>query len=139
MAADLVEFLRARLDEDEQAARAAGDGPWTVRDHTADTVAIYDSRREPVVYDEGRPSSDQMEHIARHDPARVLAEVDAKRRIIDLYEPYHWHGPAAPTSPNPRDHVEDIEACRTCVTNRLLALPYRDHPDYRPEWVPEAR
>jgi hypothetical protein len=23
-----------------------------------------------------------------------------------------------------------------CQTLRLLALPYADHPDYRPEWKP---
>jgi len=40
---------------------------------------------------------------------RVLAECDAKRQLIELTIPY---------------------------VNKLLALPYADHPDYRSEWRP---
>ncbi|MDT9688182.1 DUF6221 family protein [Streptomyces sp. P9(2023)] len=101
---DLIAFLRARLDEDEQTARAASDG-WYLYD-PEQAIAFV-----PV---------EDTQHIARHTPARVLAEVDAKRRILnDL-----WGGP---------DH-EDMWAHHI----RLLALPYADHPDYRDEWRPQA-
>ncbi|MET8827527.1 DUF6221 family protein [Streptomyces sp. NPDC004610] len=56
-------------------------------------------------------------HIVRHDPARVLAETDAKRRVLA------W-ALTAPPSPS-RDHVL-----------RLLALPYADRPGYREKWRP---
>jgi hypothetical protein len=58
-------------------------------------------------------------HVARHDPARVLAECEAKRRIVD-----------SEGSPYVEGHVP---ATRTL---RFLALPYADHPDYRQEWKP---
>ncbi|MFF2077175.1 DUF6221 family protein [Kitasatospora sp. NPDC058162] len=62
-------------------------------------------------------------HIARHDPARVLREVAAKRRILARHAP----GPAG--------------ACRhdrnrwPCADVRDLLPPYADHPDFHPRWI----
>lgn len=52
---------------------------------------------------------------------RVLAECEAKRRIVDRTQ-----GPVAHAG-------QDIE--RRAVLS-LLAAPYADHPDYRREWKP---
>ncbi|TDD37855.1 hypothetical protein E1287_07300 [Actinomadura sp. KC06] len=60
-------------------------------------------------------------HIVRHGPARVLAEVETKRRLIDQHVGYSGGGDD--------DHWP-------VQTLRLLALPYASHPDYRPEWRP---
>lgn len=100
----LVEFLRARLDEDEAAAKA-----WL-----------------PF----GNPDDAARAHIARHDPARVLAEVEAKRRIIDLHgaEPHEcvaWDGDLG--LPCTCYEVD-------CPTLLLLALLYASHPDYDEAW-----
>jgi hypothetical protein len=62
------------------------------------------------------PESDLAAHIARHDPARVLAECEAKRRIVEMHA-YQ------------EEHFTPDEL-------RALALPYADHPDYREEWRP---
>ena len=43
---------------------------------------------------------------------RALAECEAKRRIVEV------HGHRCP-----------------CATLRALAQPYRDHPDFDPEWA----
>lgn len=61
-------------------------------------------------------------HIARFDPARVLAECEAKRRVVTAIA--RWLD-AHPDE----DHVPagDDALC-------WLALPYADHPDYREEW-----
>ncbi len=53
---DIIAFIKARLDEDEAAAKA-----WL-----------------PF----GNPDAAAREHIARQDPGRVLREVEAKREII---------------------------------------------------------
>lgn len=79
-------------------------------------------------------------HLVRWSPHRVLAECDAKRRIVEL------HGPV---------DKYDTDSCRECSdsgwagcvdghsrvplpcpTLRLLALLYGDRPGYRPEWRP---
>jgi hypothetical protein len=107
---ELVEWQRAQLDEDERVARAAERYWHGVRIESA-TAAEED-------------------HARRHDPARVLAEVDAKRRILDEH-------PRCPCSAK-------CTACATCgdgsiwpcQTIRLLALPYADRPEYRNGWRP---
>jgi hypothetical protein len=58
-------------------------------------------------------------HIARWDPARVLAECEAKRLLLQR-EPCDDTG----VGDDPCHHL------------RALAVPYADHPDYREEWRP---
>ena len=72
----IVEFLEARLDEDEDVARdAAGwDSSGAVRDKglwRSDGVnSVIDSARRMVVYGDGSaPDDSQATHIVRHDPA----------------------------------------------------------------------
>ncbi|MER7077935.1 hypothetical protein SAMN02982929_07189 [Saccharopolyspora kobensis] len=130
MTNELITFIRARLDEDEQIARAASPGPWHT-DAEAQEVTAVDGIS---VCDVFALSNNQLRatahHIARHDPARVLAEVDAKRRILALDETASsWtKGTAGATAGYAHAILSD--------TLRLLALPYADHPDYREEWRP---
>jgi hypothetical protein len=56
----LAEFVKARLGEEEAAAKA-----WL-----------------PL----GNPDAAQREHVARVDPGRVLREVEAKRMILADYQ-----------------------------------------------------
>jgi hypothetical protein len=116
---ELVVWLRAQLDEDERIAREAGGDDWRQRGHPSETVAVYDSNGAPVVYDEGAPSDEQQEHIATHDPARVLREIDAKRRIIGRI--------------NSHAAVMGWDEVHGDLL-RSLALPYADRPGYREEW-----
>jgi hypothetical protein len=52
--------------------------------------------------------------------ARVLREIDAKRRIVDRYAWLREHG----------------DTGGTAWVLPLLALPYADRPGYREEWRP---
>lgn len=94
------------------------------------------------------------EHIARWDPARVLAECDAKRRIIELHA--SWPvlvetPPELTQSDSPTEMTFRLTQQIAWTTQdeyrkrfgnepptapmiRTLALPYADHPDYRQEW-----
>ena len=74
----LIDFIEARLAEDESAAQAAGGDTWQIDSGSW----LVSNSHGPVVYDEGKPSEEQADHIARHDPARVLREVAAKRAIL---------------------------------------------------------
>ncbi|MFE9382410.1 DUF6221 family protein [Streptomyces sp. NPDC007025] len=142
---DLVAFLRARIDEEAEEARAAaekaGSGDWRFKDDD-DCVSAVDTNERaatdaptyarehwmPLVTEASSYIGDTIDNeigrfIARHDPTRVLAEVAAKRRIL------RWH--------------LDEECCSVCLDDvegcplfRALALPYAGHPDYREERRP---
>ncbi|MFJ2676419.1 DUF6221 family protein [Streptomyces sp. NPDC087525] len=111
---DLVEFLRARLDEDEQAACRVKSS-WRQIGGTGVIVASDGGRAEECANGNW---TGVAEHIVRHDPARVLVEVEAQRALID-------------------GHAADSHWCPMGDgLFKVLALPYADHPDYRPEWRP---
>ncbi|GII86615.1 hypothetical protein Ssi03_46050 [Sphaerisporangium siamense] len=125
---DLVAFLRARLDEDEQMARAAG-GAWQyvalpdVISPAGHSLQLDDDR---ALVDVGFMEDDALrpaeaQHIAHHDPARVLREVEAKRRLIEAHVDHYGLV---------FDHFWPVPVLS------LLALPYADHADYREEWRP---
>ena len=63
-------------------------------------------------------------HIARHDPARVLADCEAKRRIVE------WCGPRAHIVPG----ITDSSSTTAAHVLRALAQVYRDWPGWREEW-----
>jgi hypothetical protein len=79
------------------------------------------------------------EHIARWDPARVLAEVEAKRRILDVILAYEakidgeWgcchSADAIGAGRCPEIDPNEIHALR------LLAQPYAGWPGWREEWA----
>jgi hypothetical protein len=131
----LVEFLRARAQDEEDGARAAADAyhglTWT---SPGDGTVVGDSPHHvTIMYDEGSPLA-LADHIARHDPARVLADVEAKRAVLDRLEFVR------DTSP-PVAHVRALDmktgadaALRDVA--HFLAVPYASHPDYRAEWRP---
>lgn len=144
MSADLVAFLRAQLDAEAALARR---------------VANRYRVRNPDRVDDGRPYwplpsvaanlrnratepgiAAGLDLIEMYSPARVLAEVDAKRRILDEHLQGHTYCRTCPplsgcahTGPSgwPPERIGYI-----CPTIRLLALPYAGHADYREEWRP---
>jgi hypothetical protein len=142
MATDPTEFLRARLAEDETAAKAALPGPWMtgrVADHLVGNVVYGQSRDWPghIVQvcnvDYGHNKAADSEHIVRHDPARVQRETEAKRRIMERhYANEDGMCEGCPTSEITLDPQIEISECPEL---RDLAAIYSDHPDYRQEWA----
>jgi hypothetical protein len=125
---DLVQFLRARLDKDERVARASGRAWWAPPDLPGQ---VHDSGG--INIEAKLPSF--AAHIARHDPARVLAEVDAKRQILRRLEGAEFTLSVSEKGTVPHDLMTGaVNSYRDAV--RLLALPYSSHPDYRDEWRP---
>ena len=95
----LTEFLMARIAEDEESAR---EPRWLALEYGVDSV--------------GRNAFS----------ARVLAECEAKRRIVENFEA------AASVGSN------DAE-CMAAAYQRaceLIAAVYADHPDYDESWRP---
>ncbi len=123
----LTEFLAARLDEDEAAAKAAQlrfPSPWSQAEAPGSplpsAVSLYDARDESVAVIRG---SYAAAHIARHDPARVLREVEAKRKILD--QCVHSLSYKRPVPAGKRG-----EWALASLVAEALALPYAGHPDY---------
>jgi hypothetical protein len=78
-------------------------------------------------------------HIARHDPARVLREVAAKRAILTAVDKYLDPHPGQPCTNEDNPYV-DCEL-HSAATGRispdvlpLLASVWSDHADYDPSW-----
>lgn len=104
-----IQFLRARYGEEEALARVA-DG-----DEIEATASLWDTKYLTLRGDRDPRHTAELpaalaDHIARHDPAHVLREVAAKRRVLDAWEDIDYDVP---------DYVIDA-----------LAAVYSDHPDY---------
>ena len=95
---NLAEFLRARIDEDESAIRG--------------------------LRDQERLGNDPLADAFHHASTGFLADLAAKRRLIDPAIPDEWSEIAAA---NPSAHQAALA---------LLALPYRGHRDYDDRWRP---
>lgn len=85
----MVVWLREAMDAAQHDAETAGGDEWRLQDHPSDVVAIYDSKGEPVVYDEGWPTEAQKAHIVRNSPAAMLRQIAADRKILDLHTTPH--------------------------------------------------
>ena len=145
---DLVTWLRQQLDDDEQAARKAaslcGCHPPAMRwrfgdESTSGRILVVDDphpqprRRLARRWNRSYDGLFMATHIARHDPARVLAEVDAKRRILADLTTRRLD----PSEPDGGWEAADAETDGMASSVvRLLALPYADRPGYREEWRP---
>lgn len=138
---DLVQWLRAQLNEDERIAKAATPGPWWVDSsiHTesinaGDGTSVIGGARwgdEASVFE----SDEDAAHIAAHDPARVLREIDAKRGIVDRYE-FACREAAQPgiAEEERETRIQAAAAFQSSVC--LLAVPYDGRPGYLESWRP---
>jgi hypothetical protein len=137
----LVAWLRAQLDEDERVAWAAlhpdavQPGTWSADQYADDPERRHVSEDKAghywsVAHEVLAPIAD---HIARHDPARVLRDVAAKRAIVD--EAALAFGATA-VDDEVRDHVESVRQLWELDVLRPLASAYADRPGYREEWAP---
>ena len=137
---DLVTWLRAQLDTDEANALAAcqGDGYREWDNPSTGVVQVAGGDLEGLVL---APRNAAL-HIAVHDPARVLRQVAAMRKIVDwcsqrdrIYVGTHLSDHDAP---RPEDFVEGrLKHPQDAVVLRHLAAVYADRDGYNPEWAPE--
>lgn len=110
---DLVQFVRDCLDEEERVARDA-EREMTPGGFSVESLCIH---LPPEV----------QEHNARHNPARVLADVKAKRQILTAYE--GWQARI--------DEGEDLsEFERGSMAGLYAALRILANIHRREEWRP---
>ncbi|MBF6277043.1 DUF6221 family protein [Nocardia nova] len=159
----IVDFIRARLDEDEQTARAATQGEWEWDDDGAGLGVLTEWRTCPhhckVDPDakHSRGISGQPGHEHRYmenavvdahgydDPWLEVSEQDAAH--IARFQPKRvlrqCAGLRRVFSEELDSHVHlegagqtiDHEEANESTIFRGLASVWSDHPDYRPEWA----
>jgi hypothetical protein len=160
---DLIDFLRACLDEDERAAKARSGiypSPGVDQDGTVwlhirpGGNAVLVRQRDPIAgYDDFAKLRNWADAEHGWTQERVLRDIDAKRKLLDLHGLVHrdisW-------LENGEEETAEIPVCGNCVprhaayhhrrdvpagpcaTLRLLALPYADRPGYRDDWRPDG-
>lgn len=149
MTDDLVEFLRARLDEQEARLHALPAGPWEWRRFDDVTDLGW---RDCLMGQDGisllasAEGEGDQSWIKRHkafdpylqdiQPARILADIEAKRAMLALHDDLDSGGHECPARDSLGEFFTAYVTPSECPTLRLLALPYADHPDYREEWRP---
>jgi len=139
-ATTITEFLEARIAEDEAVARAAKSGRWKTEAVEHGRFAGIESRIYSLTGshillshtdgEAGQATNENAAHIARHDPARVLAECAAKRAII---EEHYWRSEEGHRGCGLCNYNRDYgwEETGPCKTIRALAAVYADHPEYQ--------
>lgn len=136
----MTSSLLARIAEEHETAVASTVGPWRW-DGDGDLVTVLElplpggkeDLPESVLWAGGYDSVDptiesrspDREHIARWDPARLMAGCRARLQIVRLLEPL-------------ATGCEHCGECPPCATLQLLAQPNNDHPDYLPGWHPRT-
>lgn len=141
---DILVFLKARLDEDEAAALA-----WRERNRSwkvvgkrnvkypngSEQVAAIDVSGEPYEWWEQiwvkRDLNGLADHIALHDPSRVLREVAAKRTALSLIEEIRRMEGCIESEWGSSEEVAD-------PLLRSMTAVWSDHPDYDPSWTVET-
>jgi hypothetical protein len=130
---DLIDWLRAHLDEDERVARTVQlrrPGPWQLDSEPweAHAIGLLDSAGRSVAAVLGSYSAEFMATI---DPARVLREVAAGRELLRIYEEardYYRRNVQAPAG--------ELTGLLTAI-KLLAAGSFSDRPGYREEWRPQ--
>jgi len=142
----LADFLLQRIADDEAVAREAqalARSPWRA------TYGRQVEEPEPghlVTPEDEYAHSDEPPdaialHIARHDPARVLADCAARRAIVELHVGSAEHGYGSVTGLAcvvcVKYHADmDCEnESWPCLTLRHLAAPYASDSDFDEAWA----
>lgn len=112
-----VEFLRARLDDDQQDVQAGRLRAITPRNSDWDEASCT------------------AEHLYSPVVHRLLNEIEAKRQIVRDYENAVTSFASTEVGTAPHDLMTGaVNSLRRTLS--LLMLPYREHSDFKAEWLP---
>lgn len=134
---ELIAVIERGLDDDEQTACGAGNRRWLVEDNM---ISLWPEREDDGFM--SWPTRADARHAYRHDPSRVLADVESKRAQMAELESlphYAWEGRGEYGCPKFTDAetwaevMGDAEQVCTCGRDahvarilRALARPYLD-------------
>jgi len=147
---EMVDWLLEQIAAEEQRAVAASAVSWEAAvPNMVHVVMDGTYGRKGLGYVASTDHQEHADYIAAWHPVRVLAECEAKRRIVTAYQDYctrmdaawadycNWVDgkPTADTAPPSSSDDRGVKAGLE-IALRLLALPYSDRPGYRAEWAP---
>jgi hypothetical protein len=147
-----VAWLRQQIDEDKRVALRARQTPrtdWQVTQKSGTLTIDTDVESQGWKFgggsgmwqcDDSEDDCDryrswawaESEHIARHDPARVLAEVAAKREQLRICVAAMEAG-EIPEHATWGDHAAGAEVARDMLA--VMAQPFAGRPGWREEWA----
>lgn len=123
----IADFLAARYDETEAAARAATPGPWGSYSQFGGGF-VTNADGGILIYSEGTVDAPTADHIALHDPGRVLVGLRAKRELLAAWDSCcHERG---------SDWSFAWSVLKSTI--EAEAAVYADHPDYSESWRPRT-
>ena len=137
----LAIWLRAQIELDRQLALACHGEPFVnIEGERKDPADLWPP---PALVRYTHPGHNWpawraacMPFIETFNPRRMLADLDARLRIVDLHTGGH--------ECSGYDHHGEIDNCRyyhdfeNCSTLRLLAVPYADRDGFQPQWRIDA-
>lgn len=130
---DLASWLLALIADDEAAARLALSARWSVIDGT---VVFRQGTTDTVIVKDAAAQIRDLEHIARHDPARVLADCAAKRKVVDVAHRMILDASDEGNDMLMKERVLTFRSAQIILT--ALAQPYADRPGFDPAWKVET-
>jgi len=137
---NIADFLLDRIAEDEAVAHAAIEDDCNQDGGFEDAYsALTGQKGSPLDFVPrfGRAAAALITLTAV--PRRVLAECEAKRRIVRAHSRYDVPQELTAGTIWACETCGDVDDSPTewpCQTIRYIAVPYADHPDYRGEWKP---
>lgn len=133
-AVTITEFLSARIDEDEKAVAGFPGKSWAYVYGSVEDDHLSPNGFPGTVIDvgyEGCYQDGALQHVARWDPTRVLAECAAKRAIVEGMLQIERDPKALLLEPLVSwQYKHTLE-----WFIRPFAAVYASHPDYRQEWA----
>jgi Family of unknown function (DUF6221) len=168
-AKDAVAWLRRQIEDDKAAAEAAPGDHWqSFTENDIAGASVYDEQwvlLYPQRYEHDKPMSDRpgatgpqyiqrsrdelVAHIARNDPQHVIADCEAKLRILNKHRLAHKNDPDDDYSVGGYGSDGDsgcitchylsqmhIKGYGVCLTVRILATAYCHREGYAEHWKP---
>jgi hypothetical protein len=148
---DIVAFLSGCLDEYQARAEAAlahDPAPWTAdatdtgtagQSRMAGGFGVVINASDGSLWDcEGSSTlcmtAPAARFVAANDPARVLADIAAKRRVLARHQPSSLGG-CEGCGWDDREGCYRYEDEPACPELRDAAAPFADRPGYNPAWA----
>jgi hypothetical protein len=125
---EIADFIEVQYRRIEAAAREAGarSATWDVNG----TWHLEGVEHNVIGGEEAFCHPHNADHIAIHDPAYVLADIESKRRIVARHSDPRGKDPSCSS-------IDYPENAKDCETLRLLAAPFSGEPGYKEDWAVE--